>query len=91
VVEKQPRLKNYSETEWLIRHLKPRKAAGPDDTQNTVLQHLPQLDFKFIAQTYDKSTALHYLPSKWREAKVVLLSKQIQDYASPLNYRSKVY
>ena len=33
-------------------NLNRRKAARPDGTQNKVLQHLPQIDFKFIAKIY---------------------------------------
>jgi hypothetical protein len=29
---------NHQEIGWIIRHLKPRKAAGPDDIQNVILK-----------------------------------------------------
>jgi hypothetical protein len=40
---------NLSEITCIVRHLKPRKAAGPDGIQKIILQHLPRLALKFIA------------------------------------------
>jgi hypothetical protein len=90
--QKQPpqtsvRPTNHSEIEWIIRHLKPRKASGPDGIQNIVLKHLPRLVLKFIAKIFNKSLALNYFPAQWKEAKVIMLQKPNKDHASPLNYR----
>jgi hypothetical protein len=70
---------NYSEPEWLNRHLVPRKATRPDGTQTTVLSHLPWLAFKFIVQIFNKSMPLNYLPNKWKEVKVAVLPKLGKD------------
>jgi hypothetical protein len=37
------RATNHSEIAWIVSHLEPSKAPGPDGTQNIILQHLPQL------------------------------------------------
>jgi hypothetical protein len=48
---------NHQEIGWIIRHLKPRKAAGPDDIQNVVLKNLPMMTLKFIATIVNASIA----------------------------------
>jgi hypothetical protein len=78
---------NHSEIEWIIRHLKSRKAAGPDGIQNIILKHLPRLVLKFIEKIFNKSLALNYFPAQWKEAKVIMLQKPGKDHTSPLNYR----
>jgi hypothetical protein len=40
------RATNHSEIAWIVRHLKPRTAAGPDGIQNIILQHLPRLKLR---------------------------------------------
>jgi hypothetical protein len=37
---------NNQEIGWIIRHLKARKAAGPNDIQNVVLKYLPMMALK---------------------------------------------
>jgi hypothetical protein len=39
----RPRATNHCEIAWIVRHLKPRRAAGSDGIQDTILQHLPTL------------------------------------------------
>jgi hypothetical protein len=78
---------NHSEISWLVRHLKPRKAAGPDEIQNIILQHLPRPVFRFIAKIFNTSLALNYFPSQWKVAKIIMLPKPGKDHTSPLNYR----
>jgi hypothetical protein len=78
---------NPSEVAWLIRHIRPRSAPGPDGIQNIVLQHLPQAAFKFIATLFNKSLALSYFPSQWKVAKLLMFPKPGKDLTSPINYR----
>ncbi|PNF17515.1 hypothetical protein B7P43_G13165, partial [Cryptotermes secundus] len=63
------RAPNHSEIAWIVRHLKPRKAAGPDGIQNIILQHLPRFVFKFIAKLFNRSLALNYFPTQWKKEK----------------------
>ena len=81
------RATNHSEIAWIVRHLKSRKAAGPDGIQNIILQHLPRFVFKFIAKLFNRSLALNYFPTQWKEAKIIMLPKPGKDHTSPLNYR----
>jgi hypothetical protein len=81
------RATNHSEIAWIVRHLKPRKAAGPDGIQNIILQHLPRPALKFIAKLINKSRALNYFPTQWKEAKITMLLKAGKDHTSPLSYR----
>jgi hypothetical protein len=64
----QLRLTNHFEIGWLVRHLKPRSAPGPDGIQNS-LQHLPQSALKIIATIFNKSLVLNYFPTQWKVAK----------------------
>jgi hypothetical protein len=81
------RTTNDSEIAWIVRHLKSRKAAGPDGIQNIIFQHLPRLVLKFIAKIFNRSLALNYFPTQWKEAKIIVLPKPGKDHTSPLNYR----
>jgi hypothetical protein len=78
---------NHFEIAWIVRHLKPRKAAGPDGIQNIILQHLPRSVLKFIAKIFNTSLALNYFPASWKVAKIIMLPKPGKDHTSPLNYR----
>jgi hypothetical protein len=81
------RATNFSEIAWIVRHLKPRKAAGPDGIQNIILQHLPRLALKFIAKIFNSPLALNYFPALWKVAKIIMLPNPGKDHSSPLNYR----
>jgi hypothetical protein len=81
------RATNHSEIAWIVCHLKPCKAAGPDGIQNIILQHLPRPVLKFIAKLFNKSLALNYFRTQWKEAKIIMLPKAGKDHTSPLSYR----
>jgi hypothetical protein len=80
------RTRNYSEIASVARHLKPRRAIGPDGIQNIILQHLLRLVLKFIAKIFNGSHALNYFPTQWNEAKIIMLQKPGKYHTSPLNY-----
>jgi hypothetical protein len=75
---------NHSEIFWTVRHLKPRKASGPDGIQNIILQHLPCSVFKFIAKMFNTSLELNYFPAQ-SKVDIIMLPKQGKDHTSPLN------
>jgi hypothetical protein len=81
------RATNLSEIAWIVRHLKPRKAAGPDGIQNIILQHLPRLVLKFIAKIFNSSLSLNNFLTLWKVDKMIMLPKPGKDHSSPLNYR----
>jgi hypothetical protein len=78
---------NHFETGWLVRHLKPRSAPGPDGIQNIILQHFPKSALKFTPTIYNKSLVLNYFPTQWKVAKLLMLPKPAKDLSSPSNYR----
>jgi hypothetical protein len=78
------RATNHSEIAWIARHLKPHKAAGPDEI--IILQHLPRLVLKFIAKIFNRFLALNYVPTQWKEVKIIMLPKPGKNHTSPLNY-----
>jgi hypothetical protein len=76
---------NHHEIGWIIRHLKFRKAAGPDGIQNIVLKTTPTT-LKFIATIYNASIGNNYCPSQWKFAKIIMLPEPDKDHYSPFNY-----
>jgi hypothetical protein len=52
----------YSEIASGVRHLKSRKAAGPNGIQNIIFQHLPTVVPKFITKIFNRALALNYFP-----------------------------
>jgi hypothetical protein len=81
------RTTNHSEIAWIVRQLKPRKTTGPDGIENVILLHLPRLVLKYIAKLFNRSLALNYFPTQWKEAKIIMLPKPGKDPTSTLNYR----
>jgi hypothetical protein len=79
------RTTNLFEIAWIFHHLKPRKAAGPDEMKNII--HLPRPALKFIAKIFNSSLALNYFPTPWKVAKIIMLPKPGKDHSSPLKYR----
>jgi hypothetical protein len=77
----------HSEIDWIIRHLKPRKAAGRDGMENIVLQYMLRLVFQFIAKLFNGSLALNYFPTKWKGAEIFMLPKPGKGHTYPLHYR----
>jgi hypothetical protein len=60
---------------WLIRHLKSRKAAGPDGIKNIVLKNLPVIAPRFLATIYNSSITISYFPVRRKLAKIIMLPK----------------
>jgi hypothetical protein len=46
------------------------------------------LVLKFIAKVFNRSFALNYFLTQWKEANIFMLPKLGQDHTSPLNYRA---
>jgi hypothetical protein len=67
------RATNNSEIAWIVRHLKTRKAAGPDGVQSIILQHLPRLALKFIAKIFNSFLGLIYFLTEWKVVKMIKL------------------
>jgi hypothetical protein len=63
------RLTYFFEVAWIVHHLNPRKAAGPDELQS---QHLPRLVFKPFAKVFTRSLAPNYFPKQRKEAKIII-------------------
>jgi hypothetical protein len=51
----------HSEIALIVRHLKPRKATGPDGIKDAILQHLEKVP-RFIAKAFTRSLALYCFP-----------------------------
>jgi hypothetical protein len=79
------RATNHSEIAWIVRHLKPRKAAGPDGIQDTIFQHLLRLDLKFIAKLINRLFTLNYFPTQRKEAKIMFPKPGKDHTPSPIS------
>lgn len=80
------RATNYLETAWIVHHLKPCKATGPDRIQNIIFRHLSLPVLIFVAKIFNRSLALNYLPTQWKEAKIFMIPQPAKGHTYPLNY-----
>jgi len=71
----------------IIRKLKPRKAPGPDEIQNIILQKLPEIAFYRLTQLFNSSLRIGHVPEIWKLANIVMLPKPGKDPLFPTNYR----
>lgn len=55
----------------ICRHLKTKKAAGPDLIKNQALKNLPRKNIVEITNIANACLKLHYFPTPWREAHVM--------------------
>jgi hypothetical protein len=78
---------NHSKIAWIVCHIKPSKVPGSHKIVNIILQHLPRLVLKFITKIFNRSFALNYFPTHWKEAKIVMLPKPGNDHTSALIFR----
>jgi ribonuclease HI len=62
-----------------LKSFGPNKSAGPDDLKPMVLQHLGAKALKSLAALYRASVTLGYVPTCWREMKVVFIPKLGKD------------
>ena len=76
-----------AEVAWQIRHLKPRKAPGPDGIQNLVLQKLPKIAIQVLTDIINAIMSLKSYPNKWKEGRILLFPKHGRDLKEPNNYR----
>ena len=76
-----------AEVNWQIRHLKGRKAPGPDGIQNIVLQHLPQLAIAYLTKIINAIMDMQIYPRIWKEGRILLFPKQGKNLQEPENYR----
>lgn len=73
---------------WSFRSFGPDKAAGPDELKPYVLQHLGHTSLKWLVKLYKTSLALSYVPSIWRESKVIFIPKPGKDdYSKVKSFR----
>jgi hypothetical protein len=72
----------------IVRHLKPRKAAGPDGIQDAILQHMQRKVLRFIARVFKRSLELYCFLVQLKKANIIMRLKLGKDHTSLLNYRS---
>lgn len=87
----EPRTKirktNEHELRWQIKHLKDKKAPGPDGIQNIILKELPKCAIQYIARIINAILETKHFPNEWKEARVLLFPKQGKNLSEPANYR----
>ena len=71
-----------------IQSVGPDKAPGPDGIPARVLRHLGPSGLMRLQNIYRASVLLHYVPKRWREAKVIFLPKPGKDdYTAARSFR----
>ena len=78
---------NIHELRWQIKHLKDRKAPGPDGIQNIVIKHLPTIAIERLVQIINSIFTTKHYPKAWKEARILLFPKQGKNLRDPANYR----
>lgn len=77
---------NFIEIATIIKNLKNKKSAGPDQISNKIIK---KLSFKIIcrlAKIYEACIANNYFPKEWKRAKIFLIFKK-GNKQIPANYR----
>jgi ribonuclease HI len=73
---------------WSFQSFGSGKAAGPDELKPIVLQHLGNKSLEWVVKLYKTSLALSYVPSIWRESKVIFIPKPGKDdYSKAKSFR----
>jgi Endonuclease/Exonuclease/phosphatase family. len=78
---------NKHELRWQIKHLKDRKAPGPDGIQNIVLKQLPIIAIEYLSKLINGIFHTKYFPATWKEARILLFPKPRKNPRDPANYR----
>lgn len=76
-----------SEIKSIIKGLKPKKAPGYDLITGKILKELPQEGLKFITTIFNAILRLHYFPSQWKVAQIILIHKAGKDPTNVASYR----
>lgn len=71
----------------IIRHLRNRKAPGPDLIHNTTLKRLPRKGVAALLNITNAILRLRHFPARWKTANVILIPKPNKDHTIPSNYR----
>lgn len=71
----------------LIKTLKPLKAPGTDNLQNTLLKHLPVNAVTRLSTLFSACLRQGYFPNHWKHAKVVAIPKANKKRTLPSSYR----
>lgn len=76
-----------SEVSEILRHLKPKKAPGPDNVSNKALQNLPDIAVSGLTAIINTMLRLNHFPSRWKCANVIFIHKPGKDPKFPQNHR----
>ena len=72
---------------WQIKHLKDKKAPGPDEIQNQVLKQLPRSALTFLNDIINAILNTQHFPCDWKKGNILLFPKAGKDLHNPNNYR----
>ncbi len=70
----------------VLKHLKNRKAPGPDEIHNEMLKHLPPSMHRALHNLFTLMWMTGTTPDRWKEANTILLHKK-NDESLLENYR----
>lgn len=71
----------------IIKTLKRRKAPGPDNISNTVIQNLPGPAICLLTRIFNACLSHSYFPLNWKFAKIIAIPKPGKCPSIPTNHR----
>ncbi|KAI4474640.1 hypothetical protein M0804_014746 [Polistes exclamans] len=75
------------EIRMLISQIKSRKAPGYDLINGRILKELPPKAIRMLTIIYNAALRVHYFPSTWKLAEIIMLSKPNKDPHDVNSYR----
>ena len=82
-----PQLTTSTEVQAIITKIRGKGAPGPDAITNKLLKNLPPIYCHHMANIFNACLAQSHMPTKWKEAAVVMLPKAGTDPTSTSSYR----
>jgi len=76
-----------SDLNRVIKQLSPTKALGPDHISAQMIQELPPSGQKFLLQLYNAMLRLEYWPTKFKQARVIMILKPGKQPIEVSSYR----
>ncbi len=78
---------DITDTMLAIQMVRAKGAPGEDGITNKVLKRLPRPYLEQLTRIFNASFRLHYVPSCWKVATVIMLPKPLKDPNLPESYR----
>jgi exonuclease III len=78
---------NINEIKECLKSTKATKSTGVDNISNKTIKNLPDNMLNLLANVYNYSLTLSYVPCCWKIAKIKVLKKKDKELDNPASYR----